>query len=341
MTNELTSTGALWATALLASISMLNAWTSRFNQFFFFSRTVWEGFRQTAEARQIELNYRLRAWLALVPAYLLFSLLVTQAHLAVIAALLVSGMTQSGLCMTAFALAHRATGARLAKLPAPDYAQQAEQDPVTVVLRADGNLTARGATLLALAPVSMAAAYGGAMVALHMGLNQLNDAIVAQKADFLQGLGLGLELASLMMIVLLRYFSRNRTAMGRFTVRGMLQLAWAGAVLFVLSVAAVPFHILMGRTARVVVVGGVMAYAILRVLYMYSRARMFPPARIERNGDQYWYLGMFYCNPNDPTLFIQHRCGPGFTVNFANFLSWPLTVSARPTPWLTVAMSPG
>ena len=116
MTNELTSSAALWATAIMAAISMLKAWTARFNQFFFFSRTVWDGFRQTAEAKQIELNYRMRVWLALVPACLVFSLLVTEAHRPVLTSLLVSMLMQAGICKASFAMAHRATGEILARI---------------------------------------------------------------------------------------------------------------------------------------------------------------------------------------------------------------------------------
>jgi uncharacterized membrane protein len=30
--------------------------------------------------------------------------------------------------------------------------------------------------------------------------------------------------------------------------------------------------------------------------------------------------------PSDPAIFIQKRSGPGYTLNFANFISWALTI---------------
>jgi len=38
--------------------------------------------------------------------------------------------------------------------------------------------------------------------------------------------------------------------------------------------------------------------------------------------DEYWKAGVFYWNPNDPSLFIEKRFGIGWTINFARPLSW-------------------
>lgn len=34
--------------------------------------------------------------------------------------------------------------------------------------------------------------------------------------------------------------------------------------------------------------------------------------------DEFWKLGSFYCNPNDPSFFVEKRFGFGWTLNFAN-----------------------
>jgi uncharacterized membrane protein len=70
----------------------------------------------------------------------------------------------------------------------------------------------------------------------------------------------------------------------------------------------------------------ILAVAFLRMAYGWTRSHLFAPPQIERSGDQFWRWGLFYYNPSDPTLFIQHRAGPGFTMNFANFFSWPLVL---------------
>ena len=38
--------------------------------------------------------------------------------------------------------------------------------------------------------------------------------------------------------------------------------------------------------------------------------------------DSYWKAGMFYYNPDDPAIFVSKRVGIGYTMNFANRLSW-------------------
>ncbi|OPJ56080.1 DUF1648 domain-containing protein [Alkalithermobacter paradoxus] len=39
---------------------------------------------------------------------------------------------------------------------------------------------------------------------------------------------------------------------------------------------------------------------------------------IHRDDDNYWKLGLFYYNPDDPSLWIEKRFGIGWTVNFAH-----------------------
>ncbi|WP_243259377.1 DUF5808 domain-containing protein [Clostridium sp. 'deep sea'] len=43
-----------------------------------------------------------------------------------------------------------------------------------------------------------------------------------------------------------------------------------------------------------------------------------------KKDDDYWVAGLLYYNKNDPSLFIEKRAGIGYTVNFANKISWLL-----------------
>lgn len=43
---------------------------------------------------------------------------------------------------------------------------------------------------------------------------------------------------------------------------------------------------------------------------------------INRDDDKYWKMGVFYYNPDDPSLFIEKRFGIGWTCNFARPISW-------------------
>ena len=38
--------------------------------------------------------------------------------------------------------------------------------------------------------------------------------------------------------------------------------------------------------------------------------------------DENWKMGVFYCNPNDPALWVAKRSGLGYTLNFAHHASW-------------------
>lgn len=45
-----------------------------------------------------------------------------------------------------------------------------------------------------------------------------------------------------------------------------------------------------------------------------------------RDDDQYWKLGVFYYNPDDPALFVEKRFGVGWTSNFARPMSWVMLI---------------
>lgn len=45
---------------------------------------------------------------------------------------------------------------------------------------------------------------------------------------------------------------------------------------------------------------------------------------IQKDDDKFWKLGMFYCNPNDNSVFVSKRFGIGWTVNHARWQAWVL-----------------
>ncbi|WP_033827453.1 DUF1648 domain-containing protein [Bacillus andreraoultii] len=49
---------------------------------------------------------------------------------------------------------------------------------------------------------------------------------------------------------------------------------------------------------------------------------------MNRDDDQFWKLGVFYFNPDDPSVWLEKRFGSGWTVNFA-----------RPTAWLFLLLT--
>ncbi len=46
----------------------------------------------------------------------------------------------------------------------------------------------------------------------------------------------------------------------------------------------------------------------------------------EPQNDSYWKAGIFYFNPDDPAIFVSKRVGIGYTMNFANKMSWLVLV---------------
>lgn len=45
-------------------------------------------------------------------------------------------------------------------------------------------------------------------------------------------------------------------------------------------------------------------------------------ADMPRDDDKYWPMGMFYCNANDPSIFVPKRFGVGWTLNMARPAAW-------------------
>jgi uncharacterized membrane protein len=52
-----------------------------------------------------------------------------------------------------------------------------------------------------------------------------------------------------------------------------------------------------------------------------------PEGSMARDDDELWKLGTFYCNREDPSVFVPKRFGVGWTINIAN-----------PRTWLVVAL---
>ena len=50
---------------------------------------------------------------------------------------------------------------------------------------------------------------------------------------------------------------------------------------------------------------------------------------MNRDDDRFWKAGIFYCNPDDPSLWVEKRYGVGYTLNFSN----------NKAIWLIIAMS--
>ena len=46
---------------------------------------------------------------------------------------------------------------------------------------------------------------------------------------------------------------------------------------------------------------------------------------VMRDDDRYYKLGVFYVNPNDPSVWVPKRFGVGWTFNYGQPLTWAIT----------------
>jgi uncharacterized membrane protein len=67
----------------------------------------------------------------------------------------------------------------------------------------------------------------------------------------------------------------------------------------------------------VIVLGGTLALA-LRTGQGGARLGAASETATDRSDDRYWKLGVFYINPNDPSIFVERRFGVGWTINLGN-----------------------
>lgn len=315
--------------AALSATAGFSLWTSRINQFFFFSRTVAPDFFLTPGAREIVKRYRQGVMIGYCVSISGFACLAKLTRLSFFAAFGIALLLQAVLSNVAYARAHKATGKATAGSEGnPEPSDSAAEDRHVIVVPLLETNTRSTSFLALLPPLLLALGFWFVpMAAMHMSLDAFNSAIESNGADFLSGLGMGFVASTFLLHIQLRYFSRSRTPMARFTARSCMMLAWIGAGAIALSALSVPLHFAITPGMKHGILGCVFAFAMLRVFYGWTRMNLFPPPQAERNGDEFWRWGLFYYNPSDPALFIQHRCGPGYTVNFANFLSWPLTLA--------------
>jgi hypothetical protein len=313
----------------LCAISVFHLWTSRINQFYFFARTVPSSFASTPGALRITQRYRRNVLAGLAASILTFLALVFFVRLPVFSCFVIALTVQLLNDTIAFSLAHRDTGLALADLPQDPVARDADSPEsdrrIVVAPLLAMSASGRPALLAMLLPLCAAGLLWIASLALmHMSFSALANAVDANGGAFLSGLGTGLLTASCGLFLLLRYAARSRTPLARFTVRSCVLLAWIGAAALAATFLSISLHIAFTPNMKRVILAAIFGFGILRVLYAWTRTNLFTPPQVEQNGDQFWRCGLFYCNPSDPAIFIQKRSGPGYTLNFANFLSWLL-----------------
>lgn len=116
-----------------------------------------------------------------------------------------------------------------------------------------------------------------------------------------------------------------------YLVAGGLALAAALGVVFMLSSAEViglgTAAVMVMAVAMLLVIGAVG----ISVVYGQAGSRVFVRLQgedlIPADEDAHWKLGVFYFNPEDPSLFLPERFGVGWTVNLARPAVWAIMIA--------------
>ena len=304
--------------AVLLLLAVLNSWTSRLNQFFFFGRTAPDDVKSNAEARSIVRRYLLRVWLGCALASLVGVLLWRQHNAA---CLLWAVLAEVLVFHVAFARAHCEAGS-LALAAEP---RAVVEVPLTTQ---QGRVPSLAALLAPIVFTVAVAAASLAVVARGKSLRAAPEAlealVAAHGGERIFSFGIGLVTAGLLAL-LIRVRARTRTPLAENALRSSMIVTWAGALAMtaaiVVSIAGGTISLAESKAVLFVVLGAAVAVIVFRTVVH----RRFVPPAAEMRGDENWRWGLFYCNRNDPALFVQSRCSAGFTLNFGRATAWPLS----------------
>jgi hypothetical protein len=321
---------SLLCIAALSTSGAMYMWTSRINQFFFFGRTLPAEFVSSPAAQEITKRYvrQMRnGFLLSLCIFIVFR--VSGLHLSWAASLLIALLYQYVFFHARFARAHRDAGEAFYKsgLAAVRGGEDLESNAVVSVSLLDREKETRISVPHILLPGVIAlCVWIGVATLGHVGFANLGNAVDAVGGSNLLGLGMGMLCAATGLMLLMRFSARQRSQLARRNRRLSLSLAWIATAIFTGTMLAVPLHLHITRTFAHGILFVVLGFAIGQVLYTVIRRDRFVPPAAEQRGDSCWRWGMYYYNPSDPALFVQSRCGSGYTLNFANIFSWPVAL---------------
>ena len=107
----------------------------------------------------------------------------------------------------------------------------------------------------------------------------------------------------------------------RVVLQFLVASVWAMALLLAaVSLAPVLAESPIGNLQLVIAVG----FLALVIPFVWRLIRIGRTTGSGGDGtpDECWKLGMFYCNPADPAIFVEKRFGIGYTLNFGNSAMW-------------------
>ena len=312
---------AIGTTVLLG---LLYSWTSRINGIYFFGRTADAELRASETGRAITRRYLAGVALTTVVAA---AIAWAGGHVAVRslgAAVLLE--------VVALWLIFARANAAVRRLTQGHVSAGAQREVIQVALLEQPRywVPGLGAILLPLAVCAAATGTAVLLVAhgagLSAGWKALGDSMDGQGYSGMLGMATGMLAASVGFLVVFRSSARLRTTMAQYTVRAMTSLGWIATVLLVSLLACNHYAVGISRGVGKGVILAAMVGALAVAVWNQSRHKRFVPPPVETGGDDRWRWGLFYVDRADPALFVQSRCGAGYTLNYGRMAAWPISL---------------
>lgn len=315
---------SLIGVSIMVLIGLLYSWTSRINGIYFFGRTADAELRASEAGRAITSRYLAGVALTTVAA----------AGIAWAGAHVAARSLGAALLLDVVALwivFARANG-EARRLIQGQVSAGAPREVIQVALLEQPTywIPGLGVILLplavcagSLAAAVLLAAHGAGLSA---GWKTLTDSMDGQAYSGMLGLATGMLAASVGFLVVFRSSARLRTTMAQYTVRAMTSLGWIATVLLVTLLVCNHYAVGISRGVGKGVILAAMVGSLAVAVWNQSRHKRFVPPPVETGGDDRWRWGLFYVDRDDPALFVQSRCGAGYTLNYGRVAAWPISV---------------
>ena len=314
------------AIGCIVVLGLFYCWTNRLNAMFFFGRTADAALRASEEARAITRQYLEGIVLATCVAAALAwegGQLGYRSLGAV--GLLLEVAAGWGMFARANGQARRLAAGRVsADAPREGVIQVALLEQPTYWIPGLGAIALPiGVCAAALGVAVLLAAHGGGLKA---GWIALGNSMDGQGDPFLLGLGSGMLAAAAGLLLVFRSSARLRTKMAQYTVRSSISMEWISAAMLIAVLVCNSLGVALSRGVGRAAVAVALVVVLGTQVWNQARSKRFVLPPVELGADDRWRWGLFYVDRSDPALFVQSRCGAGYTLNYGRMAAWPISL---------------
>ena len=314
---------AIGATLLLGAFY---CWTSRINGIFFFGRTVGAGIPRSDAGRAITRRYLVAVATATAGSVVLAW---AASHLG--RSFAATGVLAEFVAFSViFARANR-QAQRLEREQGGAAATQGNIVQVALLEPPSYRIPGIGAILAppmaGLACVVVALFFSEHNSGWSGHWEALNASLEMHGGASLVGMGVGMLVAASGLLLLFSRSARLRTTMAQYTVRTSVAMQWIGLALLMTMLGCNAAGVTASRGMTKVLMLAALLAALGTLVWNQSRSKRFVPPPPELGGDHRWRWGLFYLDRADPALFVQSRCGAGYSLNYGRILAWPIALA--------------